>query len=48
VFIPTINVIRTFEELIDSPYFLEKEELLSLGLGCLCTKKCINMYAFMY
>ncbi|KAL4127532.1 hypothetical protein QTP88_011707 [Uroleucon formosanum] len=28
-FIPTINVIRTFEELIDSTYFLENEELLS-------------------
>ncbi|KAL4112905.1 hypothetical protein QTP88_016624 [Uroleucon formosanum] len=28
-FIPTINVIRTFEELINSTYFLENEELLS-------------------
>ncbi|KAL4085461.1 hypothetical protein QTP88_027319 [Uroleucon formosanum] len=28
-FIPTINVIRFFKELIDSTYFLENEELLS-------------------
>ncbi|CAI6357190.1 unnamed protein product [Macrosiphum euphorbiae] len=28
-FIPTINVIRTFEELLDSTYFLENDELLS-------------------
>jgi len=27
-FIPTINVIRTFEELLDSTYFLENDELL--------------------